>query len=73
MMMFKNKFKCLETNKNARSTIAYIKYVENSDIAAGGMFDQANRPAEHAKDAIPFRLNCLDSKDKMNTETRKEL
>jgi class 3 adenylate cyclase len=42
-------------------------------MAAGGVFDEVNQPAEHAKQVVAFELGCLASMGEMNAKLDEKL
>jgi class 3 adenylate cyclase len=73
MMTLNNMFKRFDANCNSYPTMTRIKCIGDCYMAAGGVFDQVNQPAEHAKEVVSFGLNCLDSMVEMNAELNEKL
>jgi class 3 adenylate cyclase len=73
MMTLNNMFKRFDANCNSYPTMTRIKCIGDCYMAAGGVFDQVNQPAEHAKEVVSFGLNCLESMGEMNAELGEKL
>jgi class 3 adenylate cyclase/PAS domain-containing protein len=73
MMTLNNMFKRFDANCNNYPSMTRIKCIGDCYMAAGGVFDEVNQPAEHAKQSVSFGLDCLDSMEEMNTELGEKL
>jgi class 3 adenylate cyclase len=73
MMTLNNMFKRFDANCNAYPTMTRIKCIGDCYMAAGGVFDEVNQPAEHAKQVVSFGLDCLTSMLEMNAELGEKL
>jgi class 3 adenylate cyclase len=68
MMTLNNMFKRFDANCNEYPTMTRIKCIGDCYMAAGGVFDEVNQPAEHAKQVVSLGLDCLMSIQEMNAE-----
>jgi class 3 adenylate cyclase len=73
MMTLNNMFKRFDQNCGQYSTMTRIKCIGDCYMAAGGVFDEVNQPAEHAKQVVGFGLDCLTSMGEMNAELDEQL
>jgi class 3 adenylate cyclase len=73
MTTLNNMFKRFDTNCNTYATMTRIKCIGDCYMAAGGVFDEVNQPAEHAKQVVSFGLDCLTSIRDMNAELGERL
>ena len=61
--------KCLSTHDR----MIKIKCIGDCYMAAGGIFDEVNQPAEHCKQAISFCLEAISSLELFNIENKQSL
>jgi class 3 adenylate cyclase/PAS domain-containing protein len=73
MMTLNNMFKRFDGNCNSYPSLTRIKCIGDCYMAAGGVFDEVNQPAEHAKEVVSFGLDSLDSMGEMNAELGEKL
>lgn len=60
---------CLQTFP----TMTKIKCIGDCYMAAGGVFDEINKPSQHAKEVVSFGLDAIDSVQVINEEIGENL
>ncbi|EAX87204.1 Adenylate and Guanylate cyclase catalytic domain containing protein [Trichomonas vaginalis G3] len=76
MRMLNIMFKEFDAITNAHKTMTKIKCIGNCYMAAGGIFDEVNQPAVHAKEVVDFgtlvikKLLEIDEREKENLRIR---
>jgi class 3 adenylate cyclase len=73
MMTLNNMFKRFDGNCNMYHMMTRIKCIGDCYMGAGGVFEEVNQPAQHAKQVVSFGLDCLVSIEELNAELGERL
>jgi class 3 adenylate cyclase len=73
MMTLNNMFKRFDANCGNYSMMTRIKCIGDCYMGAGGVFEEVNQPAQHAKQVVSFGLDCLQSIVELNQELGEKL
>lgn len=66
-------FKMFDTSLSRQDKMIKIKCIGDCYMAAGGIFDEVNNPALHAKQAISFCLDAINGLSLFNIENKMQL
>ncbi|OHT07082.1 Adenylate and Guanylate cyclase catalytic domain containing protein [Tritrichomonas foetus] len=73
MMTLNLLFKKFDACAAKYSTMTKIKCIGDCYMGAGGVFDEINNPAQHAKDVVCFGLDSIDNVLVLNKEINEKL
>jgi class 3 adenylate cyclase len=73
MCTLNNLFTRFDNNCSSYSMMTRIKCIGDCYMAAGGVFEEMNQPAQHAKQVVSFGLDALQSVVELNNELNETL
>jgi class 3 adenylate cyclase len=73
MLTLNGMFRKFDANCNNYPMMTRIKCIGDCYLGAGGVFEEVNQPAQHAKQVVSFGLDCLTSIEALNAELGEKL